>query len=133
MYVGSGLQEALFNRQNLAIQGELMGPGIQGNREDFKATQFFVFDIQDLNTGEYLTPTERVVKMGVLGCVPHVPVLHVNVTLAELGITNVDELLKYAEGKSINHQVREGLVFKRMDGKFSFKAISNRFLEKEKD
>jgi hypothetical protein len=44
-------------------------------------------------------------------------------------------LLKFAEGPSIKHPVREGIVFKSADedDSFSFKAISNKFLEKEKD
>ena len=42
-----------------------------------------------------------------------------------------DMLLKYAEGVSeIDKLPREGLVFRDMDGKESFKAVSNSFLEK---
>ena len=48
-------------------------------------------------------------------------------------LVTISDLLDFAEGKSLNHPIREGLVFKRMDGQFSFKAISNKFLLKEKD
>ena len=42
-----------------------------------------------------------------------------------------DMLLKYAEGVSeIDKLPREGLVFRDMEGKESFKAVSNSFLEK---
>ena len=42
-----------------------------------------------------------------------------------------DMLLKYAEGLSkIDDLPREGLVFRDMEGKESFKAVSNSFLEK---
>ena len=42
-----------------------------------------------------------------------------------------DMLLKYAEGVSeIDKLSREGLVFRDMEGKESFKAVSNSFLEK---
>ena len=141
MFQGSMLQAVLDKMgENIAVQGELMGPGIQGNRENFKDTKFFIFEAQFIDDQRNLTPDERAALFGDLigygvdeQIVQHVPVLHCNVTLAELGIFNVEDLLKFAEGKSINHQVREGLVFKRMDGKFSFKAISNKFLEKEKD
>ena len=125
---------------SFAVQGELMGPGIQGNREQLKVHQLFIFDVQFLNTGTYLTPSERQAFMDGLymegvnpDLVKHVPVLHSDVTLDELGITNVKELLAFAEGPSLVHQVREGLVFKRIDGDFSFKAISNQYLAKEKD
>jgi RNA ligase (TIGR02306 family) len=141
MFQGSMLEAVLDKMgENIAVQGELMGPGIQGNRENFKDTKFFIFEAQFIDDQRNLTPAERtnlfkdLICYGVDGqTVQHVPMLHYNVTLAELGIFGVEDLLNFAEGKSINHQVREGLVFKRMDGGFSFKAISNRFLEKEKD
>lgn len=125
---------------NFAVQGELMGPGIQGNREGLQACRFYVFDVQNLDEGRYLTPEERrqfMDKMHRAGVSPdlvdHVPVLQFNVTLDQLGIRNVADLLKYAEGPSIANKVREGLVFKRMDGRWSFKAISNLFLMGEKE
>jgi hypothetical protein len=52
-------------------------------------------------------------------------------TLQSLDLTNIEALLKFAEGPSITNPVREGLVFKSIDGSFSFKTISNRFLMKE--
>lgn len=141
MFVNGGLQDAL-NRlgKNYAVQGELMGPAIQGNRENLTAQKLYVFDIYDIDAQEYLSPDYRSNVMLQLyshgldaKLVQHVPIKHYNVTLAELGITNVEQLLTFAEGASITHPVREGLVFKRMDGKFSFKAISNAFLLKQKD
>lgn len=142
MFVDSGLQAALQDfGMNYAVQGELMGPGIQANREGFSSHRLFVFDIYDINSKEYLSPDARHRVLGDLfnhhgvkkDIVRHAPVLHCDVTLADLGITNVQELLKFAEGPSIVHPIREGFVFKRMDGNFSFKVISNLFLLKEKD
>lgn len=131
----TGLLDALkAYGKNIAVQGELMGEGIQGNREGLKHHQIYVFDIYDIDKREYLTPDSRTITyhhlqlLGFKG--DHCPVLSRNV---ELPSGNVADLLEYAEGKSLNHQIREGLVFKRMDGKFSFKAISNKFLLKEKD
>lgn len=141
MYVDSGLQAALLAfGKNLAVQGELMGPGIQQNRESLTAHKLFVFDMYDIDAKAYLTPEQRhavLTELWNLGLsrdmVEHAPVLSMGVTMSELGITNVQELLKFAEGASYHHAVREGLVFKRVDGGFSFKAISNLFLLKEKD
>ncbi len=120
-----------------AVQGELMGPGIQGNREGFPDFRLFVFDIYDINQGFYLPPFLRVDivnRLRDLGAdIQHVPILEPAVKLGELNLHNVQDLLKYAEGHSINNPVREGVVFKRMDGQMSFKAISNLFLEQEKD
>lgn len=123
--------------RNVALQGELMGPGIQGNREQFSKTEFFLFDIFDIDKQEYFTPAERYAFVEQLKQwwppFNHVPFVARSAHLYDtLGIRDVFDLLKFAEGKSINHPVREGLVFKRIDGKFSFKAISNEFLVKEK-
>jgi hypothetical protein len=121
----------------IAVQGELMGPGIQGNREGLNSLRLFVYDVYDIKAGAYLPPAERVSvveDLHDLGAqIFHVPVLHAAATLGELGVADVAGLLALAEGPSLAHKVREGLVFKRVDGKFSFKAISNSFLLAEKD
>lgn len=122
---------------HIALQGELMGPSIQGNREQLKTPTYFIFDMYNMLLGEYMDPLFREGIMADLkkeiGYVEHVPVLHKSISLRELGIENVDQLLAYAEGKSLKHDVREGVVFKREDGQFSFKAISNKFLLKQKE
>ncbi len=120
---------------NFAVQGELMGPGIQGNREALKEATFFVFDIFDINKGEYVTPQVREWIMQMLSPtgVKHVPILHKAFKISELQSPTVEGLLAFAEGPSINHAIREGLVFKRKDGQLSFKAIANKFLLKQKD
>lgn len=131
----TGLLDALkAYGKNIAVQGELMGEGVQGNREGLKQHQIFVFDIYDIDRREYLTPSERagvfdeLKNLGFTG--EHCPILHADIALPS---GNVADLLEFAEGSSLNHPIREGLVFKRMDGQFSFKAISNKFLLKEKD
>lgn len=125
---------------NIAIQGELMGPGIQGNREELKDFKFFVFDVFFIDHSRYAMPMEREDIMRALYAmgvdphkVDHVPVVDTYAKLSDLGLHSIEDLLKFAEGPSIKHPIREGLVFKRMDGQFSFKAISNTFLAKEKD
>jgi RNA ligase (TIGR02306 family) len=141
LYVDSGLQSALNQLgRNIAVQGELMGPKIQANREGFASYTLFVFDIYNIDTQQQLSPDNRRDTLQALydlgmnkNMVQHVPIFAYNVTLADMGITNVAGLLKDAEGESIVHPVREGKVYKSMDGQFSFKAISDQFLLKEKD
>lgn len=142
MFINSGLRAALEEYvketgRSIAVQGELMGPAIQGNREQLKDFQFYVFDIYDIDRGFYIPPFLRMDVFNKLveygAKIKHVPVLDPCVKLAELGLLTTDDLLRFAEGPSITHPIREGLVFKRQDGQFSFKAISNKFLEKEKD
>jgi alanine-glyoxylate transaminase/serine-glyoxylate transaminase/serine-pyruvate transaminase len=47
------------SQRNLAVQGELIGEGIQGNLYKIKGQIFYVFDIYDIDSCRYLTPTER--------------------------------------------------------------------------
>ena len=129
MMTDSGMLEALNERKiNIAFQGELMGPGIQGNRENFKETRFYVFDIFDIDKQMFLTPEERMeFEFDGFPNVYHVPSLGFETPRATIA-----EMLAYTEGPSINNPVREGTVWKRVDGEFSFKVISNTFLENEK-
>lgn len=138
LFVESGMKDVISLLGNVAIQGEVMGPGIQKNREALKHHQMFIFDIYLIDQGRYATPVERrdMIK-NAFGANPEtikeVPVLAENVKLADIGVSTVDQLLQFAEGKSIVNDIREGVVFKRMDGQFSFKAISNKYLRKLKE
>jgi len=123
---------------NYAFQAELCGPALSvSNKEGLKDRQFYIYNIYDLNDGNYLTPAVRrnmvddINEKAGYNLLMHIPVLHEAITLEELGIANMDDLLKYAMGPSMNHPEREGLVFKSVDGKLQFKVISNRFLENE--
>ena len=119
------------SRRNLAIQGELIGEGIQGNLYKIQGQSFYVFDIYDIDTCKYLTPTERR-DFCELYELLHVPVLCDD---KDLGIGTVEELLSWANDKSrLNPNVdREGIVFKSNEEEVSFKAISNSYLLKHGD
>jgi RNA ligase (TIGR02306 family) len=115
--------------EGFAFQGELMGPGIQGNREGFKEHRFFVFDVFDIRRHEYYSPRVRRAFCHTLE-LEHVPVLGEDWRAPE----SVEAGLALAEGPSITHKVREGLVWKcNKDPSFSFKIISNQFLLKGGD
>lgn len=117
-------------KRNIAVQGELMGPGIQGNREGFTETKFFIYDIYDIDTQQYFTPDEREQLVDLVLMPMGVKVYHVPVMFGGRSTTpgTIEELLEMAKGASINNAVREGLVFKRIDGGFSFKIINNDYL-----
>lgn len=121
--------------RSIAIQGELMGPKIQGNREGLKDFKFFLFDVWDINEQRHLTPEERKFVVEFLD-VDMVPILHEEFEVFK-ELKSLDEILQFAEGKSITHDIREGLVFKSlglMNGyPITFKAISNKFLLKGGD
>lgn len=116
--------------EGYAFQGEVMGPGVQGNRENLKDHKFFVFDIYDINKKKHVDPVSRRLMCQVDGF-DHVPILDD----AGKAPTSVAEALAFVDGlKSINHPIAEGAVWKsNNDPSFSFKAISNKFLLKEKD
>lgn len=117
------------NLDEIAIQGELMGPGVQKNREGLQHHDFYVYDIYDIRKGKYLDGYMRQEICSKLG-VKHVPII--DPALIMEGWT-LERILKYAERPSIKNPVAEGVVFKSLiDPEISFKAISNAYLLGEK-
>ena len=128
------LQLSIKHGKEYAIQGELIGEGIQGNPEKLKGQFFYLFDIYSITDGCYLKPDERYnvsLALDDMGAdFEHVPVVDENLSVTQQYHT-IDELLKYAEGPSMNPETkREGLVFKSHNSDFTFKAISNSYLLK---
>lgn len=109
-----------------AIQGEIVGPGINGNQYGLSEPDFYIFDL--FNTDEGYCKAENRQEIASLMHMNHVPVLHKE--LGSISGFTVDELLKIAEGKSvINGSEREGLVFKsKTNPDISFKVVSNVWL-----
>lgn len=115
-----------------AIQGELVGEGIQGNIYNIKGVDFYCFTIYSTTLGRYLTPKERIACCEATD-LKHAPVLHEDFNLNDY---NIEEILAFADGKSqLNpKQNREGLVFKCNENtEWHWKAISNNYLLKEKE
>jgi RNA ligase (TIGR02306 family) len=134
-----GIEEkmrAVPTGSDFAIQGELVGPGIQGNIYKLTEPEFRVFDVYNITGGEYLNPAGRRKLIDMMG-LKHVPVMVAGGSLYDtLGISDMPQLLKFAEGKSVLGDIvgpeREGLVFKQVDGGMTFKVISNLYLLGEK-
>jgi RNA ligase (TIGR02306 family) len=126
------LEQKMLDREyEFAVQGELCGPGIQGNIYKLSKLEFYVYDIYDVKDGEYMNPNARRELAKSLG-LTHVPLLDDYYVLND----DVDSLLNIAEGHSrlsINSTEREGIVFKQVDGGMTFKAISNKYLLKSGD
>lgn len=118
--------------RNLALQGELIGPSIQGNYENVVKNEFYVYDVFDIDKQKYLLPEERRKIIWELR-LKHVPLLNGQYADKLFLDAGVQQLLDMAEGEGMNKGVkREGLVFKHLHSDFSFKAISNSYLLKEK-
>lgn len=130
-----GLREKLAAFPNLAIQGEIVGPGIQKNRLGLSEVSLFVFNVYNWREGRYLNPDESGVVLEAMGLAP--------VDVVEQGDVfshTLESLLALAEGKYPGTKnEREGIVIRPrremasqvLAGRLSFKAISNRFLLKE--
>jgi RNA ligase (TIGR02306 family) len=123
--------KAIDEHWSFAIQGELIGPGIQGNIYNLSKPEFYVFDVYNIQTGEYLKPAARLALIQRMG-LNHVPVIHPAWPVT----SSIQGLLEAAEGQTVlltsNHE-REGIVFKEVNGGMTFKAISNSYLCKQKD
>ena len=123
------LERTLPAMGNFAIQGELVGPGIQGNQENLKELELYVFDVFDIDAQTYLDSSSRYDFVETLN-LEQIPILFHYREAPE----TLEEILKLAEGPSLNPKAnREGLVFKSLrNPNHSFKAISNSWLLKEK-
>lgn len=115
---------------NIVLQGELIGEGIQGNIYNLKGhdIRFFnVYDIEKRSYYSYIDFKNFIDKLGLRT----VPILDDNKILKE----DREELISSADGKSLlNNKVdREGIVMRTLENyRVSFKVISNKYLLKEK-
>ena len=118
--------------KNFAIQGELIGEGIQGNPYNIKGHTVMFFTAFDIDTRKRFNYAEFVMFMA-RNQLEVAPLISIRKGI-DLPKT-IEELLKIAEGKSsLNEKVEmEGLVIRTSDNTISFKVISNRFLLKDKN
>lgn len=111
----------------VAIQGEMIGVGIQGNKYKEKTHDVYIFNL--------LYPTGRLGTIEAKKIIEDngmkfVPVLDDNYILPD----TVDEMLDYAHGESkLYPTLREGVVIRSKDGLRSFKAVDPLFLIKNKE
>jgi hypothetical protein len=114
-----------YNLEWVTLQGETYGAGIQKRdygltEHDFAGFNLIFSDRGRLNSIE---AKEILAEYGI----PWVPILDDNFILPD----TVEELLEIADSTSkIDGGMREGLVFRSLDGVQSFKAVSNNFLLK---
>lgn len=118
--------QELHPPEGYAIQGELLGPKIQGNLYNLSKPKILIFSVWNIVDQRYLDYPDFE-----LFCAEHG-----FETVPQLGSINllstVEENLLLAEGKSmLNDTEREGLVWRF--GRLIFKTISNKWLLNEKD
>jgi RNA ligase (TIGR02306 family) len=114
--------------RNLALQGELIGEGIQKNRYRIKGHTVRFFNVFDIDKFEKVGFIEFSDIMSELE-LQTVPILDTpGVSLPD----TVEDMIAFAEAKTVMNSdaEREGVVVRSLDNKISFKAISNKFLLK---
>ena len=111
---------------SLVIQGEIIGPNIQHNRYGLNSHKLYVYNIYHIESDRYYTFAEREQFCWKHNLIP-VPIVS-----DFIKCTTIDEFLQLADGKSSIYNVnREGIVIRdKAEDKFSFKAISNKWLLK---
>ncbi len=119
--------------KNFALQGEIIGEGIQGNKLKLKGQTVRFFNAFEIDTHTFLSFADFENLMQVLN-LPTVPVLDTNFAL----VADIPTLVNMATRKSVllSEVWAEGIVIRplmeRQDliGRVSFKAISPEFLIK---
>lgn len=120
---------------NIAIQGEIIAPNVQGNPYGLIGTcEFYCFDIFDIDKQVYYNSEDRVALCRKCD-IPHVPIVKSMFTISPY--TTKEELHLLADNlKSVfpKCKIAEGIVFKDCsNGNNSFKVVSNKYLlSKEK-
>lgn len=120
---------------SLGLQGELIGPGIRGNKERLAEKEFRVFRIWDIANSCRFAPEDRdriIQELRDLGANVLTTTFTGIFKLSELG--SIENMLARADGPSMNPDVvREGLFYNSVSGRGSFKVINNRYLLKNKN
>lgn len=119
--------------RDLAIQGEIIGPGIQSNKYKLNDKVLKVFNIYDLEAQKYLDYPEFIQLSEELG-LETVQVLDDNYVLTD----EIEALVELSRGRSTLRDIhREGIVIRPLKelldmslGRVSFKSINPDFLLK---
>lgn len=120
------LMNLIGDQEFVAIQGECIGPKVQGNKYKVTEPDMYVFNFITSANGRGSSVRARDM-LGTRGF-NFVPIIDTNFILPD----TVDEMVAAADGTSVlNPKVlREGLVVRSADGKQSFKTVSNKYLLK---
>lgn len=136
-FIKGALNSDLFNKAKelhdiyggyYAIQGELVGAGIQGNFEKFDTYQVFAYNIFDIEKQSFVNYEmfEEMADSVALQCVP--VVYEPQCVLRE----QLADILQLSNVVGLKAEYAEGIVWKQLNGNCQFKAISNKYLEKQK-
>jgi RNA ligase (TIGR02306 family) len=117
--------------RNFAIQGELIGPNIQGNKYGLKNIDFYIFNFFDIDTHSYLSLEESLKVLDIMNEGEEVKLKMVPLLDDVTIVTDIDFYCELSKGYSkLNDKVlREGIVIRHKDDpSISFKSIQKEFL-----
>jgi len=150
-YFENGAKEKFENHKAIngiyvAFQGELCGPGIQGNKLGLKEKEWFIFNAFVSKTGKNGSYVKCDLLYMLKLCeefgLKHVPLIDAEDKFKfdpEETVDNiVEKLLKYVDDikyrkyfeNASPSQIAEGVVFRTEDMTYSFKVVSNKYLLK---
>lgn len=125
-----------------AVQGELVGPGIQKNRMNLDSLHYYIFNLfesEDDGGSWNKLGYDELIQFCDHFRLDHVPYVYTDFSLKLNEIMTVEDILKFAEGtyrddaegyfpNAKEKQQREGLVFRTLNHKYSFKVVNNLYL-----
>ena len=129
------IAETAEAEEQVTLQGEIIGEGIQSNKYNLKGKDIYFFNliidgrkIDSVTARNILRDINETNFNDVI--LKWVPIVQTNYILPD----TLDELMEFSTGKSLlNDTLREGYVFRNYEENLSFKCVSNDFLLKWKE
>lgn len=113
------------NYDYVCLQGETAGPGLQGNPHKFDEVQFFGFNLINSKDGRLNSVDAEILCSSYN--IPWVPIIDTHYILPD----DFEEFKLSADGpcEALGASgLREGYVYRSLDGKMSFKNVSRKYL-----
>lgn len=105
---------------DIALQFEIVGPGVQGNPMGLEQIEIRVFAVHGFGSGQTLRlPCKELLSICQAMSLPVAKIIHVG-----QGVMSADAIRKMAEITYPNGRPGEGVVFRALDSTWSFKAIN---------
>jgi hypothetical protein len=129
----------IFSNENIALQGELIGEGIQGNKYNLKGNDIYFFNVFYIKKYAYGNYYDLISICDILN-EKIVPVLNILYKLSD----SIPELVELSKGQSkLGNTIREGIVIRPIleiednelhcqlvKNRISFKSVNPEFLLK---
>jgi hypothetical protein len=111
----------------ITIQGETYGEGIQKRDYSIKDHNFMAFNLITSKEGRFNSERMKTLLEEAFG-IPCVPIVKTNYIIPD----TLDEMREFVDSQTsvIDGEMREGIVFRSLDGTRSFKCVSPKYLLK---